>query len=437
GLADGVGSGPQSRGAGIYGVDASPRLENLIIIQCDANQPGSAIHLRGTTTQTADIFDCQIVDNTGEVAVWATVSVFIDDSVFSGNECVSVQLEGDTFSSIARTRFSGNVSSNRQGTVVIAMDSGSSFTEIADCEFISNSARAAGGIYYIGRGDHELRGTTLRRNTCVLSTIGGGAVYLNLDQPTDSVTIENSLLIGNTAPGEGGAITKDGQSVLAIVGSTITGNIVPIPIAAAISSSGGSLVLSNSIVSGNINSPANNNERGQIFVPTPATASADRCIIQALGAGPAANINATNSTSADPMFVDANGGDDIFGTGDDNVRLMPGSPAIDAGNNLYVGPLVLGDIYNQPRFADDTGTPDTGVDGGLPPIVDIGAAEFQGTTPGACVADTNGDGLLTPTDFNGWIIAFNAQAPACDQNGDDPAVEVRGGQQPVAVGVRD
>ncbi len=38
--------------------------------------------------------------------------------------------------------------------------------------------------------------------------------------------------------------------------------------------------------------------------------------------------------------------------------------------------------------------------------------------PEPCPADTNNDGVLTPADFNGWILAFNTQAPACDQNGD-------------------
>ncbi|MEO0631836.1 MAG: GC-type dockerin domain-anchored protein, partial [Planctomycetota bacterium] len=33
-------------------------------------------------------------------------------------------------------------------------------------------------------------------------------------------------------------------------------------------------------------------------------------------------------------------------------------------------------------------------------------------------ADVNGDGELTPGDFNAWVIAFNHQAPECDQNGD-------------------
>ncbi len=36
----------------------------------------------------------------------------------------------------------------------------------------------------------------------------------------------------------------------------------------------------------------------------------------------------------------------------------------------------------------------------------------------SCVADTNGDGMLTPADFTAWVAAFNTAGPACDQNGD-------------------
>ncbi|MEO0629465.1 MAG: cytochrome c peroxidase [Planctomycetota bacterium] len=36
----------------------------------------------------------------------------------------------------------------------------------------------------------------------------------------------------------------------------------------------------------------------------------------------------------------------------------------------------------------------------------------------SCPADTNGDGAVSPADFNAWVQAFNAQSPACDQNGD-------------------
>lgn len=35
-----------------------------------------------------------------------------------------------------------------------------------------------------------------------------------------------------------------------------------------------------------------------------------------------------------------------------------------------------------------------------------------------CLADVNGDGILSPADFTAWLAAFNAMSPACDQNGD-------------------
>jgi hypothetical protein len=35
-----------------------------------------------------------------------------------------------------------------------------------------------------------------------------------------------------------------------------------------------------------------------------------------------------------------------------------------------------------------------------------------------CLADVNGDGSVTPTDFTAWINAFNNNLPECDQNGD-------------------
>jgi hypothetical protein len=97
---------------------------------------------------------------------------------------------------------------------------------------------------------------------------------------------------------------------------------------------------------------------------------------------------------ADPVFADAENGD---------YRLMPGSPCIDAADNEAVPadefdldedgdteePIPF-DLDGNPRFVDDPGTEDTGH--GEPPIVDMGAYEFQVTElaafldikPGAC-----------------------------------------------------
>lgn len=118
-----------------------------------------------------------------------------------------------------------------------------------------------------------------------------------------------------------------------------------------------------------------------------------------------------------PAFVDADAGD---------YRPAPGSLAIDAaadgwwfddfldldGDGLYDEPTPA-DALGQPRFVDDPVSPNT-----TPGFfLDVGAFEYQaGTLP--CLADTNGDGDVTPADFGAWIAAFNAQSPACDQNGD-------------------
>ncbi|MFQ5463682.1 MAG: IPTL-CTERM sorting domain-containing protein [Phycisphaerae bacterium] len=80
--------------------------------------------------------------------------------------------------------------------------------------------------------------------------------------------------------------------------------------------------------------------------------------------------------------------DGIPGTADDDLRLLSGSPCIDAANNAAVPPDVPDldgdggtfeplpfDLDGNPRFVDDPETVDTGI--GTPPIVDMGAYEFQ------------------------------------------------------------
>ncbi len=55
------------------------------------------------------------------------------------------------------------------------------------------------------------------------------------------------------------------------------------------------------------------------------------------------------------------------------------------------------------------------------PVASTGTVFFDDIelTQGAvCLADVNGDGMLTPADFSAWIAAFNAMSPACDQNDD-------------------
>ncbi|GAB5494924.1 MAG: hypothetical protein Phyf2KO_00040 [Phycisphaerales bacterium] len=417
GLADGT-SIEQRTGAGIYGRDATPTISNVIVELCEAELGGSAIYLRGASGNFATLADSRIRENLDDSAVRTHVPLVIDDCVFVDNETTALELWGDNIHSVTDTQFSRNNSDPSIACVVVSLDSSVSFSEFDDCEFILNDGHLSGGIYYLGRGDHEIRNTVMRSNAAILVAQSAGAVVTNLEQPTDSVTIENSLLIGNDGAGQGGAITKLGQESLIITGSTIVGNTSGAPTSGGINSQSDGLSMRNTIIYDNFTTTNSIEERTQVFVPIGITATADRCIIDHLGFGAGSNISAVNSSLANPEFVDADGPDNIYGNIDDNVRLMPGSPAIDAGNSLYVGPFVTADIYNQPRFRDDTGTPDTGVADGTGIVVDIGAAEFQGTTPQDCLADVNNDGMLTPTDFTAWINAFNNNLPECDQNND-------------------
>ncbi|MEO0630761.1 MAG: immunoglobulin domain-containing protein, partial [Planctomycetota bacterium] len=51
-------------------------------------------------------------------------------------------------------------------------------------------------------------------------------------------------------------------------------------------------------------------------------------------------------------------------------------------------------------------------------VISNGATLTVTPAPSDCLADVNGNGVADPGDFNAWVIAFNNQAPECDQNGD-------------------
>jgi len=98
---------------------------------------------------------------------------------------------------------------------------------------------------------------------------------------------------------------------------------------------------------------------------------------------------------ADPQFMDADGPDDVIGTLDDDLRLQPGSPAINAGDNA----ALPADTYDLDKDGD-TSEPipvdlagNERVYGG--DQVDLGAYEVQG--PGAAFTATPISGTVPLT----------------------------------------
>ncbi|MCH8007162.1 MAG: right-handed parallel beta-helix repeat-containing protein, partial [Planctomycetes bacterium] len=110
---------------------------------------------------------------------------------------------------------------------------------------------------------------------------------------------------------------------------------------------------------------------------------------------------------ADPLFVDPLNG---------NYRLSRDSPCIDAADNTAVPFNVTTDLDGNPRFVDDLGTPDTG--NGTPPIVDMGAYEFQ-ACPWDCQAAPQSGAVDVP-DLLALLGAWGGpQTPGttCDLDG--------------------
>jgi hypothetical protein len=136
---------------------------------------------------------------------------------------------------------------------------------------------------------------------------------------------------------------------------------------------------------------------------------------------------AAGADGQNPMFVNPNGADGIVGTSDDDCRLQPGSPSIDAanqylmandladldqdGNTAEYTPL---DLDGNPRFVDDPAVVDTGT--GLGPLADRGAYEFQ--PPCNLPADLDQDQDVDLSDLATLLAHFGVQSGATLAQGD-------------------
>ncbi|MDY7108455.1 MAG: hypothetical protein SYC29_07435 [Planctomycetota bacterium] len=112
----------------------------------------------------------------------------------------------------------------------------------------------------------------------------------------------------------------------------------------------------------------------------------------------------------DPRFVDPPAGD---------YRLLVGSPCIDAADNDAVPDNLISDLGGEARFVDDPDTEDTGH--GQPPIVDMGAHEYQSSQ---CPADFDGDGDVDTADLLFLLGAWGSPDGDVDGDGDTDAADL-------------
>lgn len=252
------------------------------------------------------------------------------------------------------------------------------------CTFRGNSAALNGGGIEAQAGSVQLVDCRILGNT-LTGGHGAGVRLLN-----DSATITGCLFAGNacTAGGAGGAIHVAG-GVSSITNCTIVNNSTTNAGqgGAGVNVSGPATVtISNSILWNNLKSGV-----PDALALTGANPVVDRFRNDIQGMAPDANGN----FGADPLFVDADGADDVAGTTDDDARLDGHSPCIDRadadrlpadafdvdvdGNSFEPLPL---DVDALPRRRDAL-VYDTGI--GIVTHLDIGASEHRRAGTVICV----------------------------------------------------
>jgi hypothetical protein len=274
------------------------------------------------------------ISNTGTLTI-SNSTLSGNTAGFSGGGIVNggaLTVSNSTLSgNTARGPGSGNI-----GSVGGAIFNGGTLT-VSNCTLSGNTATAGGGIGHSFFGTLTVSNSTFSGNT---ANAGGGIAALGFTTHEGPVTLTNVTLAANRASRGGGLFVNSFVSFPAVLHNTlIAGNFH------------GATGTTADDVGGTLNSSGDNNLIGD-------------------GTGMTGLVNGVNGnqvgTAANP--IDArlgpladNGGPTL------THALLPGSPAIDAGNNAYAtdfdqrGP-------GFPRIVNG--------------IIDIGAFEFQGAGAG-------------------------------------------------------
>ena len=255
--------------------------------------------------------------------------------------------------------FSGNLANYDGG----GMHNAGSSPIVTNCTFAGNTANYHGGGMSNYSSSPTVTNCTFTGNT--VSNYHGGGMY-NADYSSPTVT--NCTFSGNSASSGGGGIRNFSSSSPTVTNCILWGD-----------------------------SPAE-------ILNSLATPSVTYSDIQG-------GYTGTGNIDADPLFVDGANGD---------LHLQQGSPSIDAGDNSAPS-LPSTDFEGDDRKIDDPTVTDTG--NGTPPIVDMGADEFEPVVADFTATPTSGEEPLS-IDFTdqstgtitSWDWAFGDGATSTEQN---------------------
>lgn len=242
---------------------------------------------------------------------------------------------------------------------------------ISNCVFRDNSALSSGAGCLFGESSARVSHVAFFGNQASSST----AIDI---QGSGSVNVHHCTIAGNTITGNGPAVR-----VLNVTGGTMRGCVL----------------WDNTNANGQ-------GQAAQVFIGNAGTFAITDSDVQGgivgLGAG---------CFSADPLFITVLGNDGLPGSGDEDLRLRPGSPCID---RLGIGGLPLDtldldgdgvtgeavpfDLRWQERNRNDPATPNA-----ANITIEVGAYEFQGTS---CPGDIDGNGVVNTADLTRFLAVF-------------------------------
>ena len=379
-----IANGYADLGGGLYcrGLYSRMRIENCVFRANTATDAGGGVYLDRHARAT--IRDCRFESNT---AVNAGGGIRLNENgVLSAERCAFIENHAGSLG--------GGIA--HYSPLPVA---GAQFNA---CLFLGNSADQYGGGMSTAGPCAVTECTFLDNYT---NNSGGG-----LRNSGYRCDVSNCLFAGNRAYDRGGAIYNEGshypisELMLTLRNCTIAYNRCE-------SATGRGGALSLSLISGRISDAVLwNNLPDEIdLADADSSCAVEYCCIQ--GGYPGAGNN-----DADPRFLSPNGPDGDPETWEDNdYRLAPASPCIDAGDNSTP---VIGrrDGHGAERYRDDPGIPDRGFPGrsGLP-VIDMGAFEFQGQT---CYGDLTGDDLINLRDLAQLLGHYGQASGALYGDGD-------------------
>ncbi len=239
-------------------------------------------------------------------------------------------------------------------------------------------ARGAGIFVFFSPAYLTIRNCIIRRNT---AEKGGGMYNFNMHGK-----LVNCLFTGNSAIRIDGGAMFNVESDLELINCTFSGNTATRNAGGIYLASPDTPVLTNCIFWGNSDSRGMD-QGSQINLAGKPVVANYNCIQGWTGLHPG-----VGNIGNDPLFLDADGADNVAGTGDDDLRVQLGSQSIGAGDPTFGPAPSETDLEGEPRLQGCR--------------VDMGAYEaWMEQIPG----DFDGDGLVNLADLAGFQLCMGSQ----------------------------